>query len=336
MIIQSADFIENPLVSVVIPSYNRAETVNQTIDSILNQRCNFDFEIVIGDDCSTDNAREVLKAYQNNYPDKIKLIFHDVNIGLGANWATCVKHCRGKYIANCDNDDYWHNVDKLQLQVDYMEANIQCGVCHTYHRDYFQQKNIYTEKLSNPNDKINEPLYLAVFNIRGFECCNSSILYRSDILNKHLNLDDYIKHQFTLQDWNTWVILAQHTKFYCLPICTTTILLDNNSITRNKDYDKMHKRLLKEEETFLYVASKIDIPIHNVNDYKIYMYNVLLNISISKFNFTKAKEAALKLISYGDKNRRIKTTKSKLHFYLYCTAKYFKQLYFSLKLKYKK
>ena len=79
------------LISVVIPSYNRADTVGQTIDSILAQKVDADVEIVIGDDCSTDNAREVLLAYKEKYPDIIRLIFHEHNIGLGANWATCVK-----------------------------------------------------------------------------------------------------------------------------------------------------------------------------------------------------------------------------------------------------
>ena len=89
------------------------------------QQCNFEFEIVIGDDSSTDNERAVLLDYQTKFPEKIILIFHDENIGLGVNWATCVKQCRG---ANCDNDDYWHNPDKLQLQVDFMETNPEFGV----------------------------------------------------------------------------------------------------------------------------------------------------------------------------------------------------------------
>lgn len=78
-------FVELPLVSIVTPSYNRANTVGQTIDSILAQQCDFPIEIIIGDDCSTDNAREVLLSYQQKYPDIIQLIFHEKNIGLAAN-----------------------------------------------------------------------------------------------------------------------------------------------------------------------------------------------------------------------------------------------------------
>ncbi len=124
------------LISTIIPSYNRANTVGETIDSILAQQVEADMEIVIGDDCSTDNAREVLLAYKEKSPDIIRLIFHEQNMGLGANWATCVKACRGKYICNCDNDDYWHNPNKLQLQLDYMESHPESNILITNHRTH--------------------------------------------------------------------------------------------------------------------------------------------------------------------------------------------------------
>lgn len=91
---------DRTLISVVIPSYNRADTVGQTIESIIAPKVDADIEIIIGDDCSTDNAREVLLKYKEQYPSIIHLIFHEHNIGLGANWATCVKACKGKYICN--------------------------------------------------------------------------------------------------------------------------------------------------------------------------------------------------------------------------------------------
>lgn len=86
---------ERILISTIIPSYNRADTVGMTINSILTQQVDADIEIIIGDDCSTDNARNVLLEYKEKYPDIIHLIFHEHNIGLGANWATCVKACKG-------------------------------------------------------------------------------------------------------------------------------------------------------------------------------------------------------------------------------------------------
>ena len=93
------------LISVIIPSYNRANTVGETIESIVAQQVDADIEIVIGDDCSTDNAREVLEQYRQRHPDIIRLFLREQNMGLGANWAQCVKDCRGEFICNCDNDD---------------------------------------------------------------------------------------------------------------------------------------------------------------------------------------------------------------------------------------
>ena len=81
------------LISTIIPSYNRAEAVGDTINSILAQQVDADIEIIIGDDCSTDNVRDILLAFEEKYPNIIHLIFHENNIGLGANWATCVKAC---------------------------------------------------------------------------------------------------------------------------------------------------------------------------------------------------------------------------------------------------
>ena len=124
------------LISVIIPSYNRANTVGETIESIVAQKVDADIEIVIGDDCSTDNAREVLEQYRQKYPDIIRLFLREQNIGLGANWAQCVKDCRGEFICNCDNDDYWHNPNKLQLQLDYMRAHPECNILITNHRTH--------------------------------------------------------------------------------------------------------------------------------------------------------------------------------------------------------
>ena len=78
---------ERILISTIIPSYNRANTVGETIESIVAQKVDADIEIVIGDDCSTDNAREVLEQYRQKYPNIIRLFLREQNMGLGANWA---------------------------------------------------------------------------------------------------------------------------------------------------------------------------------------------------------------------------------------------------------
>jgi glycosyltransferase involved in cell wall biosynthesis len=289
--------MQQPLVSIIIPSYNRSDTVGQTIDSILNQRCDFEYQIVIGDDCSTDNVREVLVTYQKKYPEKIKLIFHERNIGLGANWATCVLNSKGKYIANCDNDDYWHNPEKLQLQVDFMEANPEYGLCHTDYRTHNRTTGEIKELRCANKTVIDETQVEAVMNGH-FKCCNASIIYRKETLLQYVNFDDYIKYKFTLQDWNTWMLLAKNTKFYEMHISTSTFGIETESITRPKDIKKLEHRFAQERMCYKYVCDHLPQNFtYRAEDYTIYQNTVLLNLAYKQKNYFYANKYAQRIRS---------------------------------------
>lgn len=326
MVIQSEELVASPMVSVVIPSFNRSGTVGETIHSILNQKCNFPIEIVIGDDCSTDNAREVLMEFQQKYPEIIVLLFHETNVGLAANWASCVKLCRGKYLANCDNDDYWHHPDKLQMQVDYLENHPNCGVVHSN----FRTLNRATGKLVEvdvSNFKYDNSLQKSIFNGK-FKFCNATMMYRLELLNKYVNLDDYIHQHFTLQDWGTWVVLAKYTDFYCLPVSTATLCLETESVTRPKGYLEMEQRLLKEKELYKYLCNLFpdDLPYVERN-YDIYINKVLLNIAYTKRDFKSAKGYGSKLLLFGLSGVKVRFSQYLLLFYLFYFTKNLRRLF---------
>jgi glycosyltransferase involved in cell wall biosynthesis len=119
-----------PLVSVCIITYNQQNYIEQAIISAINQDTNFMFEIVIGDDCSTDNTREILLNYSIKYPDKVSLIFNENNLGPVKNMSNVIKNCKGKYIALLEGDDYWSSVLKLKKQVDFLERNSNFSICY--------------------------------------------------------------------------------------------------------------------------------------------------------------------------------------------------------------
>ena len=238
------------LISVVIPSYNRADTVGQTIESILAQKVDADIEIVIGDDCSTDNAREVLLKYKEQHPNIIKLLFHEQNMGLGANWATCVKACKGKYICNCDNDDYWHNEHKLQIQLDYMESHPECNICITNHRTH----NRTTGEIKECKAEIDRSMDIQTAMWYSGHFCNATIMYRADFMKAHLDLDEFIKRRFTLQDWPAWVILTAYTDIDVLPESTATFGIETVSITRPDSVERYAKRLAGDKEVSKYLG----------------------------------------------------------------------------------
>ncbi|MFV8339773.1 glycosyltransferase [Flavobacterium sp. LB3P21] len=119
-------------VSIFILTYNQEQFIAQTIESILLQKTNFSFQLVIGEDCSTDATRIICEKYARDYGGKIKLLPSlKKNIGLIANYMRTIKECDGKYIAICDGDDYWIDENKLQKQVDFLDKNPDYSIVYT-------------------------------------------------------------------------------------------------------------------------------------------------------------------------------------------------------------
>jgi len=114
---------EIPLVSVAIIAYNLEKYIVECLESVLCQKTNFKVEIVIGEDCSTDNTLQILLNYQERFPNIIRVLVREKNLGLTPNSVDTQNNCKGKYIALLDGDDYWTDENKLQKQIDFLERN---------------------------------------------------------------------------------------------------------------------------------------------------------------------------------------------------------------------
>lgn len=121
---------EFPLVSICSTTYNLELYIAQALDSWLEQESDFDFEIVICDDKSSDKTIEIIQAYQVKFPNKIRLIEAEKNLGMLPNFIKSLEAAKGKYIAVCDGDDYWIDSKKLQKQVDFLEQNSDFSTCY--------------------------------------------------------------------------------------------------------------------------------------------------------------------------------------------------------------
>lgn len=111
--------------SIVMLAYNHESFIAQALESIVDQKVNFDFELLVGEDCSTDNTRQVLKEYQGKFGQKMNAIFREENIGAKENVMDLLKRCRGEYIAFLEGDDYWIDENKLQRQVDFLDSHAE-------------------------------------------------------------------------------------------------------------------------------------------------------------------------------------------------------------------
>lgn len=118
------------LVSVNMITYNHEKHIAQAIKGVVLQQTNFRFELVVGEDFSTDSTAAIVKEYAHEYPHIVKAICNDINLGMHINGLNTVLECKGKYIALCEGDDYWIDPDKLQMQYDFLEANPDYFMCH--------------------------------------------------------------------------------------------------------------------------------------------------------------------------------------------------------------
>ena len=120
-----------PLVSVIVTTYNHEPYLAEALNAILSQECDFGVEIILGEDCSSDNTLWVCKTFADRYPNKITLITSTENVGWRTNYRRCVEAARGELIAFCDGDDYWCDNSRLAEQVALMEQNRSIGLCYT-------------------------------------------------------------------------------------------------------------------------------------------------------------------------------------------------------------
>lgn len=120
----------SPKVSVLIITYNHEPYLRQAVESALMQEANFAFEIVIGEDCSTDRTRDVAIALCEQYPDRIRLLRHERNLGANRNLAATLAACRGEYVALLEGDDFWTNALKLQRQADFLDDHPDYAICY--------------------------------------------------------------------------------------------------------------------------------------------------------------------------------------------------------------
>lgn len=117
------------MLTVILLTYNHAQTVAQAIDSILMQKTDFDYAIHILDDCSNDGTSELCEEYRSAWPGKIFHFRNAENQGVEKNFKQGVNRIKSRYIAFLEGDDYWTDPAKLQLQVDMLEKHPECTLC---------------------------------------------------------------------------------------------------------------------------------------------------------------------------------------------------------------
>ena len=174
-------------VSVIVHTYNHENFIRQTLDSILNQQVNFEYEVIVGDDASPDSTPQIIKEYQQKFPEIIKPMLHPKNLGgFGKNnTLATLSVCKGQYIAAMDGDDYWTNPLKLQKQVDFLDKNPDFVAC-------FHNALIHFEDGSHPDSYVNDETQRVVTGIEDlvgedevWYMATSAVMFRNGIMTQY-------------------------------------------------------------------------------------------------------------------------------------------------------
>lgn len=259
--------MKNPLVSVKMTAYNHAPYIAQAIEGVLKQGTSFPFELVIGEDCSTDGTREVVFDYQKRFPDIIRVITSEQNVGAKKNSYRITKACRGKYIAFCEGDDYWHYPQKLQEQGDYLEDHPKCGLVYTDY-DVYDVKSEKRIKYYNKYRKREMPLNPSLCDIvqgkggvlGGILTC--TVMVRRSLLNQIVDSDLYLyqNSKFQMGDTQLWAEISHKADVFYIENSTATHNLLIESAARSEDITKRLRFSISGTEMLLYLCEKYNLP----------------------------------------------------------------------------
>ncbi len=174
-----------PLVSVAVGTFNHEPYIRQCLDSVLMQQVSFDYEVVLWEDNSVDQTREIVLDYQQHHPDKIRLRLARENLYSQGIKLGTRDYYRGKYIAMLEGDDCWTDPLKLQKQVDFLKANPDCSLCFHATEPVFEQhpeKNFVHRPMKVPKDHKFEMKH-AISGGGGFMATNS-MMFKRECINE--------------------------------------------------------------------------------------------------------------------------------------------------------
>jgi len=122
----------SPAVSVCMITFNQEAFIAQAVESAVRQKTTFEYEVICGDDASTDATPQILQDLERRHTPRLRVISRPANLGVNRNLVATMQECRGKYIALLEGDDYWNDEEKLQLQQDFLESHPEDAIC--FHR----------------------------------------------------------------------------------------------------------------------------------------------------------------------------------------------------------
>ena len=255
------DISIDPLVSVCMFAYNHESYIQKAIEGVLMQQCKFKYELVVGEDASKDNTRKIIQQFQHQYPNILKPLYRERNIGMISNWRDTMQSCNGKYIALLDGDDYWTDPYKLQKQIEFLETNEDYGLVHGDINFYYDETGKWklnaNRGLKNNNHIQNKDTLFTYLIDGSYKIFTATVLFRKELLNnrKPDALD------FLMEDTPMWLDFSQMTKFKYFDEVFAVYRISSDSASRPKKIKQLSRFYLSKTEMRIYYSKKHEYPI---------------------------------------------------------------------------
>tara|TARA_B110000459_G_scaffold160664_1_gene176496 strand:+ start:5034 stop:6077 length:1044 start_codon:yes stop_codon:yes gene_type:complete len=273
-----------PHVSVIISTYQQVDYIKACLDGILLQQTEFVFEIIIGEDDSTDGTREICIEYAEKYPDKIRLFLRERTLShlldnngllvkrLNGIFGFSLLSARGKYIAVCEGDDYWIDSNKLQKQIDILENSPSIGLVYSQARVFLQDKKRFKKKCFGFSVPKKGVMFYNCVPTVTVVCRRSLMLkYRSETI-------EYSK-MWKMGDYPMWIWFDLNSNLYFLNEKTAVYRYSANSLSSRSNGEE---RLIFLENSFKIsdFFAKKTLKKDEYNDFLLVKYLGLYNASI--------------------------------------------------------
>lgn len=257
-------------VSVLVMTYNHEKFIRQALDSVAMQETNFEYEILISEDCSTDRTREIVVAFQKEHPDKVRLLLSEKNIRSNEIVVRGIRAARGQYIAMLDGDDYWTSPYKLQKQADFLDSHPECALCfhnaRIYHESSGQEGGNWTPAGQKPFSTL-EDIWMGNF------IATCSTMFRSGLIG---DIPGWYDEFFPITDWPLHILNAEHGKIGFIDELMGVYRYHSGGLYSPFSESQKQQETLKFYRT---INEKLD-----------YRYNKLIKIAISRYFFEWAEE----------------------------------------------
>lgn len=269
-VVESAPY---PLVSIRTSAYNHSAYIRQCIEGVLSQKTSFPIEYIIGEDYSSDGTREIVFEYAQKYPNIIRVVTADYNVGMSANGRRCIEKCRGKYMAICEGDDYWIDPYKLQKQVDFLESNPEYGMCYTKAKIYNQKHKRFN---GNCGSKFIDYDNLLISNT----IPTLTTLYRSSIYQKYNEIIQPNKKGWKTGDYPMWLWFGATSKIFFLDEETAVYRYLPESASHSIDVNKMEQFFHSALDIRMFYANKFAPKTNLINKFIDIYYSKIAHLGL--------------------------------------------------------